>query len=281
MKICKVCGKEKELTEFFVARTNKDGRENKCAECRKSIKNQQYLIAHPEFAAEEKARKETPEGYKYCSYCKNYKLLKDYYKDLKRSDGLRSNCISCVNEQNNNAFKNSDRKSKTEDALREKSSLAPEGYKYCRICDNYKKINEFYKGPGIDGLRSNCINCHAQDGANRYEEEYKGTEKFRNRVKREHLKRQYNITPADYEKILENQNYCCGRCGRNISQFKNSLAVDHDHSCCSGEQSCGKCIRGLLCQPCNTGIGLLGDNLEGLIKAVDYLNKGYVIIELL
>ena len=31
--------------------------------------------------------------------------------------------------------------------------------------------------------------------------------------------------------------------------------------------------RGWLCNNCNTGIGKLGDNLEGVLKAVDYLAR--------
>ena len=39
--------------------------------------------------------------------------------------------------------------------------------------------------------------------------------------------------------------------------------LDHDHSDDS--------FRGWVCDRCNTGIGKLGDNLEGIIKAVNYL----------
>ena len=35
----------------------------------------------------------------------------------------------------------------------------------------------------------------------------------------------------------------------------------------------GTAIRGVLCQQCNTGIGLLGDDLEGALKAVEYLRR--------
>jgi hypothetical protein len=41
------------------------------------------------------------------------------------------------------------------------------------------------------------------------------------------------------------------------------ICVDHDHSCCPAEkQSCGKCIRGLLCLDCNTTLGKIERKLD-------------------
>jgi hypothetical protein len=50
--------------------------------------------------------------------------------------------------------------------------------------------------------------------------------------------------------------------------------VDHDHSCCNGETTCGRCVRGILCSGCNGGIGLLRDDITILTKAIEYLNRG-------
>ena len=48
---------------------------------------------------------------------------------------------------------------------------------------------------------------------------------------------------------------CCGK--------QTKLCYDHDHTT---EQH-----RGWICQQCNQGISLLGDNIQGLIKALHYL----------
>lgn len=51
--------------------------------------------------------------------------------------------------------------------------------------------------------------------------------------------------------------------------------IDHDHACCSGSKgSCGRCVRGLLCAPCNIGLGSFRDNPENLEAAADYLRSG-------
>lgn len=52
-----------------------------------------------------------------------------------------------------------------------------------------------------------------------------------------------------------------------------SWNVDHDHQCCPGSKSCGKCIRGILCHLCNKGIGLLGDDPLLLSSAISYLES--------
>lgn len=45
----------------------------------------------------------------------------------------------------------------------------------------------------------------------------------------------------------------CGSCGEAGAR----LAIDHNHDHCEGERGCAHCVRGYLCQPCNTAEGLL------------------------
>jgi hypothetical protein len=56
-----------------------------------------------------------------------------------------------------------------------------------------------------------------------------------------YLTRKYNITEAEYEKILKHQDGVCYICGQKPT--KRRLAVDHDHV--TGV------VRGLLCFRCN------------------------------
>jgi len=64
----------------------------------------------------------------------------------------------------------------------------------------------------------------------------------------------------------------CGGIQRDLANGRTALlAVDHDHTCCPGHQACGKCVRGLLCDPCNGGLGMFGDDPVRLRAAAQYL----------
>jgi len=88
-------------------------------------------------------------------------------------------------------------------------------------------------------------------------------------IQNANLKHKFNITLDIYEKMLLNQNGKCAVC--NKSQESRRLAIDHDHKCCSGYRSCGKCIRALLCMRCNSVLGLVDENPEILRDLLTYL----------
>lgn len=80
----------------------------------------------------------------------------------------------------------------------------------------------------------------------------------------EYLKYKYGIDVETYNAKLEEQDGKCAICGKGQgNSVKSKLFVDHDHTT-------GK-IRGLLCDSCNRGIGLLQDDADLLMAAVAYL----------
>lgn len=82
----------------------------------------------------------------------------------------------------------------------------------------------------------------------------------------------YNITAEQYEAIYLAQGSKCAICQRATGATR-KLAVDHDHSCCAGPTSCGKCVRSLLCKPCNRMLGHMRDDPEMAERAADYLRN--------
>lgn len=92
-------------------------------------------------------------------------------------------------------------------------------------------------------------------------------EKQRNR----RLQKEYGISLDTYNDMLEKQNYKCFCCGVHQDDLKTTnnqhgtkrLVVDHDHE--TGA------VRKLLCNRCNTVIGLVEENENLLYKLEMYL----------
>jgi hypothetical protein len=88
--------------------------------------------------------------------------------------------------------------------------------------------------------------------------------RFKTSRRRCQLRRNYGLSLEDYEAMLVAQGGVCAICGDSSpGPVQKHFAVDHDHD--SGK------IRGLLCFPCNTGIGGLRDDVLLVEKALSYL----------
>lgn len=87
-----------------------------------------------------------------------------------------------------------------------------------------------------------------------------------------HRQRAKRFSLTDQELIEILAPGACEMCG-----IEASLAIDHDHACCpTSGQSCGQCIRGLLCGPCNTFLGRIENNVDLIPRALEYLAKKVV-----
>jgi hypothetical protein len=73
----------------------------------------------------------------------------------------------------------------------------------------------------------------------------------------------YRLTAEDFEMLWDYQDGRCAGCGGEFGRGKEGLHVDHDHA--TGQ------VRGLLCAPCNTAIGLCRDSGVRLRQLAAYL----------
>lgn len=83
--------------------------------------------------------------------------------------------------------------------------------------------------------------------------------------------RQFGLPPGGYQAMLDYQEGRCAGCGATPGRRARRLAVDHDHLCCPGNESCGQCVRGLLCYGCNDTLRHFKDDPVGLRRLADYL----------
>ena len=80
-----------------------------------------------------------------------------------------------------------------------------------------------------------------------------------------YLRRRYNITLEKYLALLTEQKHKCAVCGISQSSEGRRFCVDHSHE--TG------IVRGILCQPCNTSLGLLKENRVSLKNMISYLER--------
>jgi len=109
-------------------------------------------------------------------------------------------------------------------------------HKQCRICEKMVDKKIMYV--------TYCKPCEAK------------------RARETTIEKKYGITMSEYDVLFDSQDGLCGVCSK---ASKISLCVDHDHK--TGV------VRGLLCRQCNSAIGQLGDNIEGVASALRYLMK--------
>lgn len=79
------------------------------------------------------------------------------------------------------------------------------------------------------------------------------------------MRKQYGISTEQFAELLEFQGGGCAICAKPIENIRRRMNIDHDHET--------NRVRGILCTGCNTGLGHLGDNIEGLQRALYYLEN--------
>jgi hypothetical protein len=80
-------------------------------------------------------------------------------------------------------------------------------------------------------------------------------------VKRKRNARRYGLTDQEFAELETTAAGFCAICDETYP----SLQIDHDHA--TGV------VRGLLCQRCNSGLGMFQDNERLLLNAISYLKE--------
>lgn len=136
----------------------------------------------------------------------------------------------------------------------------------CVWCKEEKDIDAFgIHSQAKSGRHSTCKECRKK--------RYFSTPEQKQRKAEYKLMRQYGLSQEQYNVLLASQGGGCAICGKTPEENGKALAVDHDHSCCPGRTTCGKCVRGLLCSADNQVLGFVNDDTARLRKAIDYLNN--------
>lgn len=132
--------------------------------------------------------------------------------------------------------------------------------KRCSGCKIEKPLDEFYNNKSKkDGKHHYCKTC--QDPKIRT---YQRSEAGKASKRRSNLRSRYSLDLPELERMWQAQEGKCAICKEGFPL--EDLVVDHHHE--SGA------VRGLLCQPCNNGLGRFRDDPVRLLAAAKYLGCG-------
>ncbi|MFZ3593445.1 endonuclease VII domain-containing protein [Streptomyces sp. BH104] len=175
---------------------------------------------------------------KRCTKCTRTLPLLSFAADRNRLDGLQVWCRECVAEYSAAYYRR--RQGARGKTVRAKVDV-PEGHKLCRTCGEIKPHADWHRNASAsDGLSTKCKTCRAIRG------------------RQDHLKRNYNLTEAQRDEMVDSQMGICVICLK-----APAVHVDHCHE--TGR------VRGVLCFNCNSAIGKLGDDLDTVRRAAAYL----------
>lgn len=137
----------------------------------------------------------------------------------------------------------------------------PRQQRFCPVCEI-----------DITDRRRNTVYCSKKCTAEQRRRDGRLSASSRkNRLKR------YGLTQESFDELLASQGGGCAICGSVEPRTHHGRwHIDHDHACCvasNDQPTCGNCVRGLLCGPCNTGLGQFADDPDRLDAAARYLRK--------
>lgn len=130
----------------------------------------------------------------------------------------------------------------------------------CSNCNEYKHKDNFHLATGTTrGFSYRCKICSNEDIR------YNRTPEQRKIQNRKSNLKLYGITEEQLFNMRINQDFSCAICGKDEDDMERGLSKDHDHIT-------GK-VRGLLCQNCNSALGMLKENVNILKSAIRYLEN--------
>ena len=135
-------------------------------------------------------------------------------------------------------------------------------------------VFQFYDRRGNESWLSPAAILKRKESIKKYHWDHKGRitlyksewwKQQADRAKSRMRKRLYGITDEQFISMWEEQDGKCKICYTELEITRSGYAIDHCHT--------SKLVRGILCSPCNKGLGHFKDNIEVLNKAASYLNE--------
>jgi Recombination endonuclease VII len=229
--ICTRCHASKPDDQFSVRKAGRRGRHSWCKQCCAEVTAQRYQATKP---AEPATRR--------CTRCHETRPIELFGR--RQRGGRLAWCNPCV------ARRQRDRIA----GLEQQRDLA-QGSIRCTRCQQFKPRDAFSYGQYW------CKRCKAEDQRHRRLADP-------DRAADQTLRQKYGLTLKQYNERLAAQGGGCAICDAKPRLAR--LHVDHDHRCCPGKKTCGRCFRGIVCYPCNTKLSILESDSEFAVRMRAY-----------
>lgn len=126
----------------------------------------------------------------------------------------------------------------------------------CHECGEIKAERDMSKSNRV--LCKKCVTERAKEWGR------SNKSRWERQKRKSHLKKKYDLSIEEYDKIIESQCGVCAICKGSLYDSRGYRPhVDHDHKT-------GK-VRGVLCTSCNNSLGKFKDNKMHLLRAYRYL----------
>jgi len=176
---------------------------------------------------------------KKCNTCKKLLSTVNFGVHRRAKDGFNHTCKKCLKIYRD--------KNKTK-----RSSYDKENYKSNRT----KKVL----------YQKNYYKCNRSDIL-AYQEAVRNKDSYKLYSYACGINRLYNVSTSFIQSLMDKQKGCCDICNESLVNPWSTSRYHIDHNHITGE------VRGLLCSGCNSGIGMLKEDINNLQSAIEYLIK--------
>lgn len=142
----------------------------------------------------------------------------------------------------------------------------------CSKCGLDKPRDDFAKSGGTkSGYRNKCKSCYASYMRGYYRknpDQYKKHQGYvsqNDKIYHSNYHR-HGLTKEQFDAMVYKYDGLCWACKSN-----QAANIDHDHKHCPGGYGCSECVRGVLCNGCNSALGFVNDSTETLSRLIEYL----------
>lgn len=133
----------------------------------------------------------------------------------------------------------------------------------------YRKSAKKWREVHIEKSRENCKRYYEKNKVKINTSKkllYASSPEYRKKINEQRIKSVYDLSPEQYQILVEVQNGVCAVCKIPQKNRKSSqLFVDHEHK--TGR------IRGLLCHKCNVAIGFIKEDITVALNIINYLKQ--------